>query len=105
MFFLEREKLWSCRVFGCTGKGNSNCRKPDHVVARDCPYEFDSWKKTVDRSLKMPDRLKTNEVQKTSTNPRYSIVLKIIVTIIVLFIYIIECVGIQNCGNMEVKKK
>lgn len=56
--FIEKQCLWSCKVIGCNGKGNSNGLTNNHIIAKDCPYEWDSWKKSVTGLSKLPDRLK-----------------------------------------------
>jgi len=59
--FLVNAILWSCRVPGCNGKGNTNSSKSTHVFAKDCPYEFDYWKNTISGLITTPDRLKPEE--------------------------------------------
>lgn len=56
---IEKQSLCSCRVIGCNGKGNSNSLINSHIIAKDCPYELDSWKKSVAVLAKFPDRLKS----------------------------------------------
>lgn len=60
--FLVNAILWSCRVPGCNGKGNTNSSKTTHVFAKDCPYEFESWKRSISGLTSIPDRLKPVEI-------------------------------------------
>ncbi|XP_022170347.1 uncharacterized protein LOC111033751 [Myzus persicae] len=60
--FKVSAELWSCRVPGCNGKGNSNSSKNTHVFAKDCPYEFESWNKSISRTTHTPDRLKPDDI-------------------------------------------
>jgi len=53
--------LWSCRVPGCTGKGNIHSTKNTHVFAKECPYEFESWKKLISGVTTKPDRIKPED--------------------------------------------
>lgn len=53
--------LWSCRVPGCNGKGNIHSTKNTHVFAKECPYEFESWKKLISGVTTKPDRIKPED--------------------------------------------
>ncbi|XP_060856488.1 uncharacterized protein LOC132934225 [Metopolophium dirhodum] len=54
--------LWSCRVPGCNGKGNTKSSKNTHVFAKECPYEFESWKTSISGMTNIPDRLKPEDI-------------------------------------------
>ncbi|CAI6359714.1 unnamed protein product [Macrosiphum euphorbiae] len=54
--------LWSCRVPGCNGKGNTKSSKNTHVFAKECPYEFESWKSSISGMLNIPDRVKPEDI-------------------------------------------
>ncbi|XP_025194287.1 uncharacterized protein LOC112593910 isoform X2 [Melanaphis sacchari] len=59
--FKANSILWTCRVPGCNGKGNVNNSKNTHVLAKDCPYEFESWKKLISGLAIKPDRIKPED--------------------------------------------
>lgn len=60
--FLVNAILWSCRVPGCNGKGNTKNSKNTHVFAKECPYEFESWKTLISGMTNIPDRLKPEDI-------------------------------------------
>lgn len=63
--FLAKSGLWSCKVTGCNGKGNKNRFKTNHLLSKDCPYEFDSWKIiTTGLADMLPDRLIPDDITK-----------------------------------------
>lgn len=59
---LAKNTLWNCKVEGCSGRGNVNGLKTNHIFAKDCPYDLDEWKKAVAGLMKIPDRLKINDI-------------------------------------------
>lgn len=80
MFTFYQATLWSCNVKGCSGKGNSNSSKPNHISVKDCPYELETWKKISNGSVKLLDRLTPDNVPKPSmaatTKYVYNFILK-----------------------------
>ncbi|VVC36175.1 Hypothetical protein CINCED_3A008865 [Cinara cedri] len=62
-----KDNIWSCKIEGCSGKGNINHHLVDHILQKDCPYELDAWKKAVAGLAKLPDRLKTDLTPNAST--------------------------------------
>uniref|UniRef100_A0A2S2NZ86 Lethal(3)malignant brain tumor-like protein 3 n=1 Tax=Schizaphis graminum TaxID=13262 RepID=A0A2S2NZ86_SCHGA len=60
--FKANAILWTCRVPGCNGKGNANSSKNTHVFSKDCPYEFESWKKLISGLTIKPDRINPEDL-------------------------------------------
>lgn len=67
--FLANSELWSCKIAGCNGKGNKNSLKTNHLLSKDCPYEFESWNNIINGVIDSPDRLKPNDITKTNPAP------------------------------------
>ncbi|XP_026818791.1 uncharacterized protein LOC113557456 isoform X2 [Rhopalosiphum maidis] len=76
--FKANAILWTCRVPGCNGKGNANNSKNTHVFAKDCPYEFESWKKLISGLIVKPDRIKPEDLLSSvpSLKPESTVVTK-----------------------------
>lgn len=69
--FLAQNNLAGCKIQGCNGKGNISCLNAyNHLLFKDCPYEFDSWENSITGLAKQLDRLKSVEILKRPSDMR-----------------------------------
>lgn len=75
------QNSWICNgTKGCTGKYTLNNIENDHILAKDCPYNFELWKTVIDGTNEVPNRLMCENISVR----RYKIVLYYIFLIVVL---------------------
>lgn len=88
MDVFNQETLWSCNVAGCNGIGNLNSSKLNHISNKDCPYELETWKKMLNGTLQLLDRLTPDNVPRLSmaaaTKYVYNFILKYFVLLFLL---------------------